>query len=131
MTTYLLALDQGTSSSRSIVFDREGHIVAIAQKELTQIYPQPGWVEHDPMEIWRGQLATAREVLVKARLTADRHRRHRHHQPARDHGAVGPRRPASAALRHRLARPARRAAFCRELARRGHERHACRPGPGW
>lgn len=68
MTTYLLALDQGTSSSRSIVFDREGHIVAIAQKELTQIYPQPGWVEHDPMEIWRGQLATAREVLVKAKL---------------------------------------------------------------
>lgn len=68
MTTYLLALDQGTSSSRSIVFDREGHIVAIAQKELTQIYPQPGWVEHDPMEIWRSQLATAREVLVKARL---------------------------------------------------------------
>ncbi|BEP41585.1 glycerol kinase GlpK [Variovorax sp. V15] len=68
MTTYLLALDQGTSSSRSIVFDREGHIVAIAQKELTQIYPQPGWVEHDPMEIWRSQLATAREVLVKAKL---------------------------------------------------------------
>ncbi|HEX7864612.1 MAG TPA: glycerol kinase GlpK [Variovorax sp.] len=66
--TYLLALDQGTSSSRSIVFDREGHIVAIAQKELTQIYPQPGWVEHDPMEIWRSQLATAREVLVKAKL---------------------------------------------------------------
>ncbi|NVM92385.1 glycerol kinase [Variovorax sp. SG517] len=67
-TTYLLALDQGTSSSRSIVFDREGHIVAIAQKELTQIYPQPGWVEHDPMEIWRSQLATAREVLAKAKL---------------------------------------------------------------
>ncbi|KIQ29013.1 glycerol kinase [Variovorax paradoxus] len=66
--TYLLALDQGTSSSRSIVFDREGHIVAIAQKELTQIYPQPGWVEHDPMEIWRSQLATAREVLAKAKL---------------------------------------------------------------
>ena len=66
--TYLLALDQGTSSSRSIVFDREGRIVAIAQRELPQIYPQPGWVEHDPMEIWRGQLATAREVLVKAKL---------------------------------------------------------------
>jgi glycerol kinase len=68
MTTYLLALDQGTSSSRSIVFDREGRIVAIAQKELTQIYPQPGWVEHDPMEIWHSQLATAREVLAKAKL---------------------------------------------------------------
>ena len=66
--TYLLALDQGTSSSRSIVFDAEGRIVAIAQRELTQIYPRPGWVEHDPMEIWNGQLATAREVLVKAGL---------------------------------------------------------------
>ncbi|RZL64754.1 MAG: glycerol kinase [Variovorax sp.] len=68
--TYLLALDQGTSSSRSIVFDRSGHIVAMAQKELTQIYPQPGWVEHDPREIWSGQLATAREVLQKAKLDA-------------------------------------------------------------
>jgi len=66
--TYLLALDQGTSSSRSIVFDREGRIVAIAQKELTQIYPRPGWVEHDPMEIWQSQLATARDVLAKAKL---------------------------------------------------------------
>ncbi len=68
--TYLLALDQGTSSSRSIVFDRDGNIVAIAQRELTQIYPQPGWVEHDPMEIWSSQLATARDVLVKAKLQA-------------------------------------------------------------
>ena len=68
--TYLLALDQGTSSSRSIVFDARGHIVAQAQRELTQIYPQPGWVEHDPQEIWRTQLATAREVLLKAGITA-------------------------------------------------------------
>lgn len=68
--TYLLALDQGTSSSRSIVFDRDGRIVAIAQRELTQIYPQPGWVEHDPMEIWSSQLATAHEVLAKAKLKA-------------------------------------------------------------
>src|SRR6478735_6905566 len=66
--TYLLALDQGTSSSRSIVFDAEGHIVAIAQRELNQIYPQPGWVEHDPMEIWTSQLETAREVLRKASI---------------------------------------------------------------
>ncbi|CAN5726310.1 glycerol kinase GlpK [soil metagenome] len=68
---YLLALDQGTSSSRSIVFDREGRIVALAQQELTQIYPQPGWVEHDPREIWRSQLATARDVLKKAKLSAE------------------------------------------------------------
>ncbi|WP_372826755.1 glycerol kinase GlpK [Polaromonas sp.] len=68
--TYLLALDQGTSSSRSIVFDAQGHIVALAQQELPQIYPNPGWVEHDPMEIWRTQLATAREALAKAGLKA-------------------------------------------------------------
>ena len=70
MTTYLLALDQGTSSSRSIVFDEQGNIVAQAQQELPQIYPQPGWVEHDPMQIWNGQLATAREALTKAGLKA-------------------------------------------------------------
>ncbi|MDP3357013.1 MAG: glycerol kinase GlpK [Polaromonas sp.] len=68
--TYLLALDQGTSSSRSIVFDEGGHIVALAQQELPQIYPKPGWVEHDPMEIWRTQLATAREALAKAKIKA-------------------------------------------------------------
>ncbi len=68
--TYLLALDQGTSSSRSIVFDAGGHIVAMAQQELPQIYPQPGWVEHDPMQIWQGQLATARHALARAGLRA-------------------------------------------------------------
>ncbi len=68
--TYLLALDQGTSSSRSIVFDAQGRIVAMAQLELPQIYPRPGWVEHDPMQIWRGQLATAQEVLRKAGIKA-------------------------------------------------------------
>jgi glycerol kinase len=68
--TYLLALDQGTSSSRSIVFDPSGRTVAMAQKELPQIYPQPGWVEHDALEIWRLQLATAREALTKAGITA-------------------------------------------------------------
>ena len=67
---FLLALDQGTSSSRSIVFDARGCIVAMAQRELRQIYPQPGWVEHDPKEIWATQLATAKEVLAKANLRA-------------------------------------------------------------
>jgi len=70
MTKYILALDQGTSSSRSIVFDDAGHIVAMAQREFRQIYPQPGWVEHDPNEIWSSQLATAQEVLAKAKLSA-------------------------------------------------------------
>jgi len=67
---YLLALDQGTSSSRSIVFGQDGRIVAMAQREFRQIYPQPGWVEHDPREIWSTQLATAQEALAKAQLTA-------------------------------------------------------------
>ena len=69
--SFILALDQGTSSSRSIVFDEHGHIVAQAQRELTQIYPRPGWVEHDPREIWATQLATAQEALAKAKLSAN------------------------------------------------------------
>src|SRR5690606_20933713 len=68
--TYLLALDQGTSSSRSIVFDQHGDIVAMAQQEFRQIYPRPGHVEHDPFEIWESQRETARAVLNKAGLQA-------------------------------------------------------------
>lgn len=68
--TYLLALDQGTSSSRSILFNQEGRIVSIAQQEITQIYPQPGWVEHDPLQIWQTQLSTMTEALAKAGITA-------------------------------------------------------------
>ncbi len=70
MAKYILALDQGTTSSRSILFDSLGHSVATAQQEFTQIYPQPGWVEHNPMEIWESQLATAREVIEKAKISA-------------------------------------------------------------
>ncbi len=69
--TYLLALDQGTSSSRSIVFADSGEIVAMAQQEFKQLFPQPGWVEHDPMALWQSQLATCREVLAKAGIRAD------------------------------------------------------------
>ena len=68
--SHILALDQGTSSSRSIVFDRDGRIVAMAQREFRQIYPQPGWVEHDPTEIWTTQIATARDALAKAGVDA-------------------------------------------------------------
>ncbi len=67
---FILALDQGTSSSRSIVFDAQGRIVAMAQREFRQIYPQPGWVEHDPKEIWATQLTTAQEALAQAKLKA-------------------------------------------------------------
>src|SRR5206468_4638748 len=68
--SHLLALDQGTSSSRSIVFDDGGRIVAMAQREFRQIYPQPGWVEHDPKEIWHTQLATAQEAIARAGIAA-------------------------------------------------------------
>ena len=68
--THLLALDQGTSSSRAVVFDSHGVIVAMAQREFRQIFPKPGWVEHDPREIWDTQLATAREALAKSGLAA-------------------------------------------------------------
>ena len=68
--SYLLALDQGTSSSRSIIFDRDGHVVAMSQREFRQIYPQPGWVEHDPKDLWHTQIETAREALAQAGLSA-------------------------------------------------------------
>ncbi|MBE7501333.1 MAG: glycerol kinase GlpK [Verrucomicrobiales bacterium] len=70
MKTAVLALDQGTTSSRAIVFDPAGGIRAQAQQEFRQIFPQAGWVEHDPQEIWQSQLATAREALAKAGLKA-------------------------------------------------------------
>jgi glycerol kinase len=63
---YVLALDQGTTSSRAILFNHAGHNVGVASRELNQIYPRPGWVEHDPTEIWRTQLATARDVVGSA-----------------------------------------------------------------
>ncbi len=68
--TYILALDQGTSSSRSIVFKPDGSVLALAQQEFRQIYPHPGWVEHDPQEIWTSQLATARQALQQAGISA-------------------------------------------------------------
>ena len=66
MDTYILALDQGTTSSRAILFDRRAKVVSLAQREIRQIYPQPGWVEHDPTEIWESQLAVAREAIASA-----------------------------------------------------------------
>ncbi len=67
---YILALDQGTTSSRAIVFDHHGSIVAVAQKEFPQIFPRPGWVEHDPRDIWSTQAGVAAEVLTKANVAA-------------------------------------------------------------
>ncbi|MDD8017756.1 MAG: glycerol kinase GlpK [Bacteroidota bacterium] len=68
-STYILALDQGTTSSRSILFDHHGRIVSTSQKEFRQIFPQPGWVEHDAEEIWTTQFGTMNQVLAQANIT--------------------------------------------------------------
>lgn len=67
--SYILALDQGTTNSRSMIFDQHGQMISVAQKEHKQIYPKSGWVEHNPLEIWEAQRNTAVEVLQKAHLT--------------------------------------------------------------
>ena len=69
MDKFILSLDQGTTSSRAIVFNHSGDIVSVAQKEFTQIFPEPGWVEHDPVEIWTSQVTVATEAIVKAGLS--------------------------------------------------------------
>ena len=68
---YVVALDQGTTSSRAIIFDHDARIVAVSQREFTQHYPQPGWVEHDPMEIWATQSSTLTEALAKSGIHND------------------------------------------------------------
>ena len=69
MSKYVMALDSGTTSNRCILFDKAGNMISVAQKEFTQHFPQPGWVEHDASEIWQGQLSVAREALRKAGAT--------------------------------------------------------------
>lgn len=69
MGKYILALDQGTTSSRCIIYDKKGNTISVAQKEFTQIYPKDGWVEHDPMEIWSTQMGVAQEALLKVGFT--------------------------------------------------------------
>ena len=71
MEKYMMALDQGTTSSRCILFNKAGEIISVAQQEFTQIYPQPGWVEHDPLEIWATQMSVAIAAMGKAGVTAD------------------------------------------------------------
>jgi glycerol kinase len=71
MNQYILALDQGTTSSRAIIFDQQGTVISVAQKEFTQFFPQPGWVEHDALEIWSTQLGVAIEAIGRAGLSAE------------------------------------------------------------
>ncbi|MFD8921579.1 FGGY family carbohydrate kinase, partial [Streptomyces sp. NPDC059569] len=67
---YILAIDQGTTSSRAMLFDRDGRVVGVAQREFEQIFPRPGWVEHDPREILASVQTTAIEVMTKAQIGA-------------------------------------------------------------
>jgi glycerol kinase len=71
MKKYIIALDQGTTSSRAIVFDKEQNIFGVSQKEFTQIYPKQGWVEHNPLEIWASQYGVLQEVMAKTNITQD------------------------------------------------------------
>ncbi len=69
MESYILALDQGTTSSRAIIFDKTGRAVSTSQKPFAQSYPKPGWVEHDPLEIWSTQIGAARDAMAAARIS--------------------------------------------------------------
>lgn len=117
--SFVLALDQGTTSSRAILFDQSGAIHGVAQKEFTQIFPQAGWVEHDPQEIWQSQLASARAALANAGIKAA------------DVAAIGitNQRETTVLWERRTGRPVhnaivwqdrRTSGFCDELKRAGH-----------
>lgn len=86
---YILSLDQGTTSSRAILFDQNGQMKSVAQKEFQQYYPHPGWVEHDALEIWETQLSVARDAIGQAWHFRKGNCRYRHHQPARNHHPLG------------------------------------------
>ncbi len=126
---FVLALDQGTTSSRAILFDHGGRSVAVAQREFAQIFPQPGWVEHDPRRSGRRSRGVLGEALASAGARAARRRRDRHHQPARDHGGLGPRdgRPIAIAIVWQDRRTAALATRCERAGPRGERRTRDRP----
>ena len=94
MQRYVAAVDQGTTSTRCILFDQAGRLVSVSQAEHAQHYPRPGWVEHDAAEIWRNVAPGRARGGAAGRRRAGAGRRDRHRQPARDDGGVGARRPA-------------------------------------
>ena len=89
MADYVGALDQGTTSTRFMIFDHAGQVVGVDQKEHEQIFPKPGWVEHDPKEIWTRSTEVIDGALKKANLGGERPRGGGNHEPARDHRGVG------------------------------------------
>ena len=105
MAKYIMALDAGTTSNRCILFNEQGEMCSVAQKEFTQYFPQPGWVEHDANEIWSTQIEVAQRGYGEHRGDRRRHCRHRHHQPAGDHHRLGQKNRRAGVPRHRLAVP--------------------------
>src|SRR5688500_5073558 len=121
----ILALDQGTTSSRAILFDHGGHIVKVAQREFRQIYPKAGWVEHDPEEIWESQRAVAADVVKSAGISPS------------DVAAIGitnqrettliwDRKTGKAIYNAIVWQDRRTAEFCDQLKPQGHEQHVQR-----
>ncbi len=104
----ILALDEGTTSARAIVFAADGGVLSLAQREIGLDFPQPGWVQQDPLEIWTAQRETAAEALRRSGVAISRRGRHRHHQPARDHHRVGQGHVAADRAGDRVAGPAHR-----------------------
>ena len=89
MAKYVMALDAGTTSNRCILFNEKGEICSMAQKEFTQYFPKPGWVEHDPREIWSTQLSVARQAMNQINASAARYCGNRNYEPERDSNRVG------------------------------------------
>lgn len=89
--SYIMALDCGTTSVLATIVDEYGCIVAQARRSVKTSFPRPGWVEQDPMTVLASQIAVMMEVQFKSGIHSDLHCRHRHLQPARDHGGLGPR----------------------------------------
>ena len=116
MAKYAAAIDQGTTSTRCMIFDHGGQVVSVAQKEHEQIYPKPGWVEHDAKEIWANTQEVVAEALESAGASTERHRGRRHHQPARDGARVGQDHGRADPQRARVAGHADRQARRRVLA---------------
>jgi sugar (pentulose or hexulose) kinase len=100
----IIAIDQGTTSSRAILFDEAGTILAQQSAEFPQHFPADGWVEHDPEDIWQTTIDVTAAMVTEARARQPAHRR-RHHQPARDGDHLGPRNRHANPQRHRLAGP--------------------------
>ena len=102
---YVMAMDAGTTGIRAILFDHSGDLVAEASQEFPQIYPEPGWVEHNPLDIWNTQITVAKKVLDTAGVAAEAIVGDRHHQPAGDDDRLGPADRPPGHERHRLAGP--------------------------